>query len=193
MKHFIIIISILFIVVDLNSQYYAFGAFNYSALKTKNGTNENFSTNREFEFSPGIGYYINDRWDIGLELGVRRFLCQYETETNLVELKTTTWNFAPFTCCVLIQWGKLALSGRSSLFFESDFNENYLLTGIQIVPFFEYSLNDKITLLTDLNFLGGGYYYGNILNNKFSNFYLGFDSDNILTLSDIRVGFIYNF
>jgi len=67
------------------------------------------------------------------------------------------------------------------------------LTGIQIVPFLEYSLNDQITLLTDLNFLGVGYYYGNILNNKFSNFYLGFDSDNILTFSDIRVGFIYNF
>ncbi|MCL2072819.1 MAG: hypothetical protein FWH18_02765 [Marinilabiliaceae bacterium] len=67
------------------------------------------------------------------------------------------------------------------------------MTGIQIVPFLEYSLNDQITLLTDLNFLGVGYYYGNILNNKFSNFYLGFDSDNILTFSDIRVGFIYNF
>ena len=191
MKQLLIIIISIFVITEVNSQYYAFGAFKFGNITAKNDANEKISTITEFEFSPGIGYYINDRWDIGLELGISRTVNKFDDET--VNLKTTEWSFSPFTCCVIIQAGKFALSGRSSLFLVSDFKNKFYTTGIKIVPFLEYSLNEKISLLTDLNFLGVGYFYSKYLDQKTSALYIGADSDNIITLGDIRVGFIYNF
>ncbi len=199
MKKVFIIVSLVLTGITANAQWYAGGSLNFGTATDKDNDGNKQNTVTSFGLSPEIGYYLNDRFDIGLAFGIGT--ASTKNHTADTKRTITTWSVAPYVRYSFIQFGKFEVIGRGSLSVEGakakDESDNEIKSttfGINITPVLAYNLTDHLTLQTGLNFASIGFNSTNVKDGGSENgFNFGFDSTDVTTLGDITVGFIYKF
>jgi len=165
-------------------------------------------------FSVGAmaGYQLNEKFAVGARLN---FMLQNETlfkfigDDNLVT-KGTVFAAEAFCQYTFVRFGKFSVyadagigfgTGSAKMSFGSS-SEDLLkmnVFGINIAPVLAYDLSEKVTLLASLNFLGFGFTSTNsedpqTKNKKTENkFDFNVNSDDVATVSTLKIGFIYRF
>jgi len=165
--------------------WYAGGSFSYgTAVRTA------------FNFSPEVGYYVNDKLDVGVDFVYQKDNTNIPNNNpNLNE--QTSWQIAPYAQLNIAKYGPLGLYLKGSLYYSREKfangndTENY---GIIVAPNVKYALTDRITLFVGLNFLSlnAGVSKGKNLRST-SSFTFGADANNVINTGDALIGFTYNF
>ena len=191
MKKLLIITGLVVAGMTINAQNYLGGSLNFSINATKADNGDKKTTTTNWGYFPEVGYYISDKWDIGIELGGGQTIEKNHAANN--KTKTSNWLFSPFTRYSLIQAGGFELIGKGSLIITgSNTFTNY---GLQITPVVAYNLNDKIALQANLNFASFGVSRNKIKDggDSATNLNLGVNTNNLATIGDLTIGFIYKF
>ena len=190
MRKLFVIASLLFAGMTANAQFFMGARFNFNAEQVNSDNGDKLTTEANFGVFADIGYRLTDKWDIGVEyggaLGVK--------ENHISDTKTNTanWLFSPYVRYSVIQAGKFELLGKGSLILEG--SKTYFQTGIQLTPIVAYNLNERIALQANLNFFSFGLSYNKVKDgNARTNFNLRGNSNNVATLGDITLGFIFKF
>jgi outer membrane protein len=212
MKSLHIILSAVFIVIftNLNGQYFTGGSF--SILGTGDKTESGSSTVAKsssfgLAFSPSIGKFLSDKMALGLELdlGTSRNTSGVNQETTNIN---NTIGLSPFIRYYALKWNKVAVFGKANI--GVDFTNSKVKSGgiindgpkntqifVSFEPGLSIDVSDHLSFLTTLNFLGFGYSYtirkDDDYKEHISNFNLGANLDNIVTLGSIKLGAIYKF
>jgi len=168
--------------VSANAQFYLGGSLGVE-------TNSNTNPKSSFSISPEIGYYINEKVDVGLDF-------TFLTSKSQSDAKYSGWEIAPYARYSFCQLGKFEVIGKASVGFGGvDYvglkSTNF---GFNISPILAYSLTKKVVLFTQLNCLSlnftsispdGG--------DSSTHFSFGANANNLVNTSNFPIGFIYKF
>ncbi len=183
------------------AQIYLGGSIGISSDSNKPDVGEK-TTTTNWNVNPTIGYYLNDRFDIGLEFIV------YKNKYNLsrnYSFAYKEWRVAPFARYSFFRIGKFeAIAklaghvGRRKA--ESEYPDGtttesmYTLWGVNLSPELAYSITDHVVIYTTSNFASIGYrsVKGDSGSN-YTSFGLGANADNVVNTDNLRLGFIYKF
>ncbi len=169
-----------------NAQWYAGGSLGFESNSDKSGIDPKSG----FSLAPEVGYYLTDKFDIGLDFG-------FVTGKNQSDDKFSYWIIAPYARYSFLQFGKFEVLGKGSLFFSGyDFDNGDKGTefGINVAPIVAYNLTDNFVLFTELNFVSlnftsvspdGG--------DTYTQFGLGVDANGIANTGNIQIGMVYKF
>ena len=182
MKKFLVAAALLAAVSAQSFAYdfYAGGSLSY-----------NTSVASSFNFSPEVGYYLNDKMDVGVDI------TYIKNNLNSTLSEQTSWAAAPYLQCRIAKYGALGLYLKGSVYYSRDKfadgndTENY---GITVTPNVKYALTDRITLFLGLNFLNLS---AGVSKDKFGGNTSGFsflgDANNVVNTGNAQIGFTYNF
>ena len=190
MKKFVIIISLIFTGISVNAQLYMGARFNLTAEQNRRDNGEKISTLIGFGAYCDLGYRLTEMWDIGVEYGgMVSVLKNHPTDTDYT---SAHWLLSPYARYKVVQAGKFDFMGKGSMALQG--TKTYNNFSIALVPVVAYNMNDRIALQTNLNFFGFGFTYHKIKEgDSRTTFNLMGDSNNVATLGDITLGFIYKF
>lgn len=149
MKKFIAAIAVVFCTISANAQIWMGGSLGLNFTTPKGG--ETITT---FEISPKIGYALNDKWDIAVELEEVLMACDGTTKNS--------FSITPFARYTFANTGKVSFFvdggfsvGTTSLDSDGDwFDKNQTAFSIGLRPGIKIALSDKIDLDAALGFLG---------------------------------------
>ncbi|MDR2011052.1 MAG: porin family protein [Bacteroidales bacterium] len=203
MKKLFLLVSFIFcVVLFANAQLYVGGSLGVNSTTYKPEAGEKTSL-FGFSISPEVGYSLNDKMDIGLEIGFS--IASNKTEVTVDKINTTDFSIAPYFRYSFCSFGKFKILGKASLFFGShnvtttplagdDIEIKSSRIGLAISPLFTYDVSDKLVLFTSLNFLNIGFTH-NMYKDAGSetNFNLGLDMNNIKNLGNVTIGAAYKF
>ena len=159
------------IIMNSNAQVFVGGGLGveFSGGKSKYGGNSSdLPSTFAFSLSPKVGFYLNDDFAIGLEVG---FISETEKETvGSTEYKdiTTGWGIGAFARYYLLGGDKLSLLLEGSASFGglkdktkggSTTYEGDPMTalGIGVLPVLSYSLTDRLNIEASCDFLRFGF------------------------------------
>lgn len=150
-----------------------------------------------FEVAPEIGYKLNDKWDIGLDLGFAKVT--YEDDFTGDEWTERHSKVAAFARYNVAQFGALnvLLKGSIGANFIHMNGENGTILTASVIPMVTYALSDSFVLHAELNFLG--FNAAQQLKNDdmgWANSWgvgFGADANDVLNTKDFQIGFTYNF
>lgn len=205
---FIVLISFFFI--NSNAQVFVGGNFGFNASgdKTDAGTAaEEKLFDYSINISPYTGKFLSEKFALGLALNISN--SRNQTDANPETYSTgTTFGITPFFRYYALKWDKFSVFGQGQIGFHYGISKNKsgditvdgpktILTGIEFFPGLSYDLNDKLSLLTTLNFFRIGFSQEIITsgNNKDieTDFSLGAGLNNIITPGSVTIGAIYKF
>ena len=187
MKKYFIIVCLIFVGMVANAQFYLGGSISLDASNTQYGGAIDGTTIVKMNVLPEFGFYLSDRFDIGVETG---FVAAYSSVNDDTDI---TFRFVPYARYVFFEVGDFEVVGKMSM--ENDFKDERTYLGLHLTPILAYNLTDHVTLQAGLNFLNFRTYYDKSGRSDVSNFGFGFgvDANNVATLGAIKVGFIYKF
>ncbi|MDR1544678.1 MAG: hypothetical protein LBS50_09815 [Prevotellaceae bacterium] len=200
MKKLLLIFSILLIVCATNAQVFVGGSIGVGFSNEKDENGEKYSQNFSLNFTPEVGYSINGKIDVGLDLGFgyqreKGYFLPNSDDINVID--TYSWNAALFVQYHFAKWKNFEFIGRGITAFGGNiFSTNVLpyYYNFSIYPIIQYNLNEHFILFTNLNFIslnvGGNFIVEGVRDFAFS---FGADAGNVLNFSAIRIGFIYKF
>jgi hypothetical protein len=175
--------------VGANAQIYVGGALGFETNSDK--TPLDVSVNKSsFSLAPEVGYYLTDKFDIGLDLA-------FTTGKYQNDDKFTGWAIAPYARYSFFQFGKFELIGKGTIFFGGEDTDNgYKGTefGVSVFPVLAYSLTDNVVLFSNLKFAGL-----NFTNtspdegDSYTHFGLGVNANSVVNTGDFEIGFVYKF
>ena len=187
MKKIFVIVGLLVAGMTANAQLYLGGTVGFDFKTTTYESDAVDSrTTLSFSFYPEVGFFINDRFSVGAELG---FGIQTDSYTDDA---TVNFRFIPYARMALLEAGRFQVLGKASI--NTDIKSEYTYFGLHIDPILAYNVNDKIILQANLNFLSlRTFYEGNKDSNSTFGFGFGLNANNVATLGNLRFGFIYKF
>jgi len=190
MKKLFVIAGLIFTGMVVNAQWYMGYRFDISAQQVKNDDGDKRTSNSSIGVYADVGYQWSDEIDFGVEYGgTLGFSKNHTTDTKD---KTANWLLSPYMRYSLLQAGKFELLGKGSIILEG--SKTYYQAGLQVAPVLAYNLNDHIALQTNLNFFSFGVSYNKVKKgNATTNFNFGGNSNNVATLGNLTIGFIYKF
>ncbi len=163
-----------------------------------------------FTFAPQVGFFLSESFAVGgyLNLGITN---QDNVGGTYNESKETTFGITPFARYYFINSGKWKVAAEGQLGFSlghttaKDGSGNIVsepkttTIAFNVRPLVAYSLTDNIDLQAGLNVLGLGFTHKTVKNevgnttatDKTNNFGLSANSNNIVSVGAITVGFIY--
>ncbi len=192
-------------VVAANAQFLIGGDLGFTY-----GSNEGFETPANvnvdnstigFQIEPKVGYELSDAMSVGAYLGFG----YQKQENNLTntDVKTTTWEVAPFLRYNCLSFGKFTVAAEATIGVAGEsVADNYstISFGVNVTPWLVYNLNEKWSLETGLNFLNLGWNYSStdydlagVDDLKTNAFGIGVDANNIFNVGAITVGATYKF
>ena len=139
------------------------GSFSYSSDNSKieyDGGGEDTMSSTSWSIEPEFGYSLNEKWDIGLDLG-------YESKQGVTELygtsivpevDTTAMGIAPFARFHVAQIAGVDVMFKGSIIYTKGeikgYGESvdYSAYGIAIAPVISYSINETWSIGATLNF-----------------------------------------
>ena len=164
-----------------NAQVYVGGSLSFQS-------NTDIEPKSSFFINPEIGYYINQKFDVGLDFF-------FQTVKYQADVKGSSWGIAPYARYSFFQFGKFDVIGKGSVgfsFYDSSgksTNFNFLVS-----PILAYSLTEKIVLFTQLNCLSLSFVSGSPDGGEsWSRFGFGASTNNLVNTSNLPIGFIYKF
>jgi hypothetical protein len=197
----LLIFSVLLTVCTTSAQVFVGGSMGIGFANEKNDGGEKYSQNFNVNFTPEVGYTINSKIDLGLDLGFGYQMAKSwdfplgSSDANIID--AYSWNVAPFVQYHFAKWKKFNFTGRGIAAFGGnifDYSELPFYYNFSIYPIIQYNCSEHFILFTNLNFIslniGGTFIVGGSRDFGFS---FGADTGNVLNLSTIRIGFIYKF
>ncbi len=167
-----------------NAQWYVGGAIGIQSNSEKVG-DPKFGIN----IAPEVGYYLSDKFDVGLDL-------TFGFSKSQADTKTTDFVFAPYARYSFLQFGKLEVIAKGQAYIDYTHSKTgsadgtgSTAFGLRVFPQVAYGLMDNIVLFTNLNF-ASFYVEGG---DPGASFGIGVDANNLATLGDIQIGFVYKF
>jgi len=214
MKKFILITVFFLATISAIAQYYIGGSIGLNGNSSKNsdGNKVGFS-NLNFSIAPEIGKNISEKVDIGISIGIilnnRNSYQLTPGEVNSKQ-KFTALIASPYLRYSFIKFGDFDILGKVALNFSENTNKFYNREGVQtdknisttiginLAPLLFYNLSEKISLYTQLNFLsldcsstfGKA---GSLSTGSSTYFTFGANSDNIVSVDQIKIGAVYKF
>lgn len=162
-------------------QWFIGGGVGYSSI-------DDVST--AYTITPEVGYMLNDKWDVGLDLGYSSM--DYDDDT-LDDLSRFT--VAPFARYNLVQFGSfnVLLKGSVGLHMDEEGDVDGTLFFINVLPMVTYDISESVSLFANLNFLGVNLESGSGDLYDGTNFGFGVDADDAFNTNNFQVGFVYKF
>ena len=200
MKKILVVISLFFAGIAVNAQWYVEGALSFDITTEKSNDGDKLTTRTEFDISESLGYYVNDKFDIGFRAAVG--FGSTKNHNADTKTKSESWVLAPYVRYSFLQFNKFEVIARGELSYSGRRNKNNdgnitsenKTFSINVVPVLAYNLTDHLVLTTALNFARCGFDSNKVKNGRTTNsFGFNFESDNALTLGAIQVGFLYKF
>ncbi len=203
MKKFFIAVSLIFAAITVNAQWYVGGSLNFSTETDKNSDGDKMDTDTRFNISESLGYYVTDKFDIGMRAGFG--LGSLKNHTADTKSKSASWTLAPYARYSFLQFNKFEVIARAELSYRGNRTKNddgdvmseNTAIGINIAPILAYNLTDHLVLTTTLNFASFGFNSFKVKDgNTLNEFGFGFDSDNVMNIggtNGVTIGFLYKF
>ena len=162
-----------------NAQFYAGGSLGITS-------SSNANPKSAFEISPEVGYYINEKFDIGLGLGFSKQKTQNDYEY-------TSWSVAPYARYSFYQLKNFEVIGKGSVAFSGTGNSGTTI-GVNISPILAYNLTEKIVLFTNLNCFSLNFTsFSPDSGESSSHFSFSTSTRGLLNTSNLPIGLIYKF
>ena len=207
MKKIILMAGLVIAGMTVNAQFYVGGSLGIGTNSESNKDGKKVGTSEvDFSIAPEVGYALSEKMDVGLFFNFgSNTRNDYSTPDNVGRKTTTTeWGVSPYVRYSFISFGKLDLRGRLALNLSGGSTEvdnngtknerSFSAFGASIVPLVLYNLSDKFALYTQLNFLGVDFESNKVKDgNTTTTFNFGVDTDNVATLGNVRLGFVYKF
>ena len=170
---------VLIAIFSANAQFYAGGSLGFNS-------NSNVNPKSAFEISPEVGYYINEKFDIGLGLGFSKQKTQNDYEY-------TSWSVAPYARYSFYQLKNFEVIGKGSVAFSGTGNSGTTI-GVNISPILAYNLTEKIVLFTNLNCFSLNFTsYSPNKGSSTSKFGIETSTNNLINTRNLPIGLIYKF
>ena len=221
MKRVIIICLIIVAsVASVNAQYFIEGDIGVSYDKVElsgsgipDGTHHN-KPNYDAYISPQIGYWLNNKVALGIRVPlyyrINHSIADYGNEEYLISKRTEpTFGFYVFGRYKLFEKGKFSVLLDSPVGFSvgkvksknklNTRTESTSTISVNVFPSLSYNLNERFSIIAVCDFLNLGFYSYTIKNKdtdtKRTGSSFGFNTRSKLfsSLSDIKIGFVYNF
>ncbi|MDR0863811.1 MAG: porin family protein [Candidatus Symbiothrix sp.] len=196
-------------IVSVNAQFYVTGALGYSSSNTKTDDGGKLDSH-SFTIAPAIGYYLNDKLEIGLSVVEQSTTSQPIMTLAGVyvftETKTQMLSVAPYLRYSVFKFNKFSVLGSVSIYAGKGKIENKnaslysgatettkqteTVWGASIYPTLRYDLSNKIAIFSHLTFLQLGYSQTKIEDGHTTN-----NFDFIANATDIvpAIGVMYKF
>jgi hypothetical protein len=200
MKKTVFIMFVAFLgVAYANAQTYVGGSLGFSST-TNDPKSGSKTTVSAYSFDPEIGYNLDPKLDIGLELllGAKK-----DGDT-----KSSAFGASPYLRYSLLEFGQFSVLGKASLFVvggSTKANANAIENkttsfGLNVAPILAFNLTEHISLLANLNFLSLNFIQtnrkvGSTDLGKSTGFGLGIDANNVVNIGSqgVTIGFAYKF
>ncbi len=141
MKKFLMTVAFVATSVIASAQVYVGGGVSFHS------TDDGVESSTEFGIIPEVGYQLNEKWGVGLELG---YLSQKDGDV-------TTVSIAPYARYTFVNWGKVSLFADGQFqFAQIDTEGSYKVNAwsIGVRPGLKVALTDRLSAVTKVGWLG---------------------------------------
>ena len=221
MKRLLIIIAIVIIAKNVNAQWFLGGEIGLNVRQTTNNYgmgSYHTRTDVGFVIAPKGGYYFNEKFAVGLGVHVGP---SFEIEENQAQPHapilgtrgySINWGIYPFVRFAVFSYKKFSIilegnSGFGAVHRKSsgsitELTHTFRIGVFNVTPILGFNLTEHFQLEAGLHFFNLGYNIGishtPMTNSGGSNsithdFGFGFNSSNILRMSQLTIGVIYKF
>jgi|GEM_PF-2038064 len=205
-KTIIVFIIIVLTSIAVNAQFFIEGSIGLQYINGNNSDGVKSPSSFSINISPQAGYWLNENIAIGTNatIGISNSI-ERPNEPNIEKRTYQNWNFSIFGHYKL--WGKEKLSllietpvgiggGTIKENTKKIISESVIF--IKAFPLVSYDLTEEFSIIAKCDFLSFGFTSNNvkndvgykITNNKFD---FNLQSTFFSSLSNIKIGFIYNF
>ena len=197
-KFFISAVLATAIVFSASAQFWVGGSVGFASERENNADGDRIWSESVFSISPEVGFSLNNRWDVGLGLGLINEGFRVGSDGD--RESASFFSVAPFVQYTFLEFGRIQLLCRASVGFgmlnDDDWRETVF--GINVTPFVHYVISDRFNLFAGLNFLSLNFarlsesFDGTSLGSA-SMFDFGADSNNLFNTGNFQIGFIFKF
>lgn len=214
MKKFILSLAAVTLVTVLNAQVFVGGSVGFNSTQGANKIDQNETkdnTSRSYSFSPMVGYSVNEKVAVGLELSIAGSYDNDNRDQATIE-KGFGWGVSPFARYYFLNFNKFSVYGQANFTIaggtSKETHENTTtngptvsLVGLNIAPALQYSFNERIGLFANLNFLSIGYNFSSTKTKSdligdvkatASSFNFGANTSNLINTENFQIGFYIN-
>ena len=167
MKRVIVLVTVILVaVMTSNAQYFVSGSvgMDFTSGKSKIGnTSTDHPSTFLFNISPSLGYYLNDKFAIGVEAGIERLAENYKNSSKQ-KYFATTWGIGALARYHLVEVNDITLLLKGTLGFQSYKEKSKYSTtsyeddpvnliGLFVLPALSYNLTERLSIEVDCDFL----------------------------------------
>lgn len=190
MKKLFLMAAMMVASVAASAQIYVGGGIGFNSSKADY---EGAEAATSFKITPEIGYNLDENWTVGIGLGY--------AHSKQGEIKSDAFSIEPYARYTFVKWNNVGLFAEAGVGYahtkdtktlaeeggnELNAESKYDIFSIGIRPGVSIALNDKLTFVTKIGWLGyTNEKAGDIKTNSF-----GFDFD---TINDIDFALYFNF
>ncbi len=194
MKKILLVVGLICATMVANAQLYVGGSLGFGTSTVKNDDGDKLYTNTNFSLFPEVGFSLNEKIDLGISVGFG--MTSYKPEGGDKQ-KTNNWEVAPYIRYSVVEFGKLKVMGKGSLYVKGNEDQSETKStsfGLSVTPVLGYTVSEHFILLANLNFLSLS-----IDNTKVKDgdstfgFNLGIDTNNAANTNNFAIGFAYIF
>ncbi|MBO7610866.1 MAG: outer membrane beta-barrel protein [Elusimicrobia bacterium] len=186
------------------------GSFGYSSVSSKAHPDCSNDAASEFTIAPELGYVLDEKWDIGLNLSYTKQKNTAHTTDGIDKLipgsnggsDSDTIGISPFARYNLAKVAGIDVLLKGSLFYNTStiklWGEDVKVNscGITIAPVISYTINETWSISATLNFLELGYAHfssSDLKNSAGDDYACDIFGLNVNDASIISIGFSYHF
>ncbi len=176
MKKIMMTLAAVCVAATMNAQVYVGGSVGFET------TSQDGNSSTNFKILPEIGYNLNEDWAVGITLG-------YSQNKDFSDVKTKMFQISPYARYTVAKLDKVNIFVDGTVGYM-----HYDLAGtksnafeVGLKPGVSVNLNDKLSFVSHLGFLGYQYAKADVDGAKAANTF-GFDFSN-----NISFGLYYNF
>ena len=166
--------------VSMNAQVYIGGSVAIEAWSSQKLAGDKSET--AFKIMPEIGYNLSDEWAIGTVIGY-----QSDKFNGVNGVSESAFSIAPYARYTFAKLGKVNLFVDGGLAFTSASKADWTEIAVGFQPGLAVNLNDKLSFVSHIGFLGWDQLNPDGDDNNISTFGLTLDATNI------TFGLYYNF
>ena len=180
MKKILMTMVAAFAAVSMNAQVYIGGSVAIEAWSSQKLAGDKSET--AFKIMPEIGYNLSDEWAIGTVIGY-----QSDKFNGVNGVSESAFSIAPYARYTFAKLGKVNLFVDGGLAFTSASKADWTEIAVGFQPGLAVNLNDKLSFVSHIGFLGWDQLNPDGDDNNISKFGLNLDATNI------TFGLYYNF
>ena len=187
MKKFLMTIAAAFVAVSMNAQVYVGGSLNFSAMSSQKLAGDQSET--VFKILPEIGYNLNEEWAIGTVIGYENNKWEGVADANSTAHfgnfiagntnSESAFTFNPYVRYTFLKAGRLNVFVDGGVDFTTATKGDWSRLGAGFKPGLAVSLNDNISFVSHLGFIGWEQFNPDGDDNNTSNFGLDLSGANL--------------